>query len=105
MSAEKHSRTKPLSIEQEKCVRVYYESNVHNVCKKFPLPRKVQVCEPFSIYFKCNFEALCANEMIGATLFSMVNLLKWFMIHRQRPLYFLKDSICDGRWWNISQSI
>ncbi|QCE15182.1 cyclin-H1-1-like isoform X2 [Vigna unguiculata] len=48
--AEKHSRTKPLSIEQEKCVRVYYESNVHNVCKKFPLPRKVQATA--LIFFK-----------------------------------------------------
>jgi len=50
MSAEKHSGTKPLSIEQEKCVRASYEILVQNICKGFNLPRKVKVCGPFFIW-------------------------------------------------------
>ncbi|QCE15190.1 cyclin H [Vigna unguiculata] len=49
-NAEKHSGTKPLSIEQEKCVRASYEILVQNICKGFNLPRKVKATA--LIFFK-----------------------------------------------------
>ncbi|TKY73780.1 Cyclin-H1-1 protein [Spatholobus suberectus] len=53
-SAEKHSRTKPLSIEEEQCTRVFYENKVRevceNLCESFRLPRKIQATA--LIFFK-----------------------------------------------------
>lgn len=43
MPAEKHSRPKPLSIEEEKCIRVFYENKLQEVCNNFHFPHKIQV--------------------------------------------------------------
>ncbi|XP_027934215.1 cyclin-H1-1 [Vigna unguiculata] len=49
-SGEKHSRTKPLSIEEEQCIRVFYENKLQEVCKNFRFPHKIQATA--LIYFK-----------------------------------------------------
>lgn len=46
MLGEKHSRTKPLSIEEEQCIRVFYENKLQEVCNNFRFPHKIQVCKP-----------------------------------------------------------
>ncbi|BAT95059.1 hypothetical protein LR48_Vigan10g089300 [Vigna angularis] len=49
-SGEKHSRTKPLSIEEEQCIRVFYENKLQEVCNNFRFPHKIQATA--LIYFK-----------------------------------------------------
>ncbi|TKY52231.1 Cyclin-H1-1 protein [Spatholobus suberectus] len=49
-SAEKHSQTKPLSIEEEQCIRVFYENKLQEVCNNFRFPHKIQATA--LIYFK-----------------------------------------------------
>ncbi|XP_054815167.1 cyclin-H1-1 [Prosopis cineraria] len=48
--AEKHSRPKPLSIEEEQCIRVFYENKLQEVCNNFHFPHKIQATA--LIYFK-----------------------------------------------------
>ncbi|KAL5146070.1 Cyclin-H1-1 [Glycine soja] len=50
MSAEKHSRTKPLTIEEEQCIKVFYENKLQEVCNNFRFPHKIQATA--LIYFK-----------------------------------------------------
>ncbi|RYQ90445.1 hypothetical protein Ahy_B09g096548 isoform C [Arachis hypogaea] len=50
MSAEKHSRSKPLSIEEEQSIKVFYENKLQEVCKNFHFPHKIQATA--LIYFK-----------------------------------------------------
>ncbi|XP_057424261.1 cyclin-H1-1 isoform X2 [Lotus japonicus] len=50
MSAEKHSRVKPLSIEEEQCIKVFYENKLQEVCNNFHFPHKIQATA--LIYFK-----------------------------------------------------
>ncbi|XP_073224113.1 cyclin-H1-1 isoform X2 [Cicer arietinum] len=49
-SAEKHSRIKPLSIEEEQCIKVFYENKLQEVCKNFHFPHKIQATA--LIFFK-----------------------------------------------------
>ncbi|CAJ1976130.1 unnamed protein product [Sphenostylis stenocarpa] len=49
-SGEKHSRTKPLSIEEEQCIRVFFENKLQEVCNNFRFPHKIQATA--LIYFK-----------------------------------------------------
>ncbi|KAF7817903.1 cyclin-H1-1 [Senna tora] len=49
-NAEKHSRPKPLSIEEEQCIRVFYENKLQEVCNNFHFPHKIQATA--LIYFK-----------------------------------------------------
>ncbi|KAF7817905.1 uncharacterized protein G2W53_023360 [Senna tora] len=42
---EKHSRPKPLSIEEEQCIRVFYENKLQEVCNNFHFPHKIQSLE------------------------------------------------------------
>ncbi|KAL9318493.1 hypothetical protein ACSQ67_015010 [Phaseolus vulgaris] len=49
-TGEKHSRTKPLSIEEEQCIRVFYENKLQEVCNNFRFPHKIQATA--LIYFK-----------------------------------------------------
>ncbi|KAL9318650.1 hypothetical protein ACSQ67_015167 [Phaseolus vulgaris] len=44
-TGEKHSRTKPLSIEEEQCIRVFYENKLQEVCNNFRFPHKIQSLE------------------------------------------------------------
>ncbi|KAF1877782.1 hypothetical protein Lal_00038091 [Lupinus albus] len=44
-NAEKHSRTKPLSIDEEQCIRVFFENKIQEVCKSFQFPHKIQSLE------------------------------------------------------------
>lgn len=69
MSAEKHSRIKPLSVEEEQCIRAFYENKLQEVCNNFHFPHKIQVCKLFSGYCKCNCEAVFVDKIIMATLF------------------------------------
>ncbi|KAL2326923.1 hypothetical protein Fmac_020350 [Flemingia macrophylla] len=47
MSTEKHARTKPLSIEEEQCIRVFYENKLQGVCNNFRFPRQIQIRDRF----------------------------------------------------------
>ncbi|KAI9084756.1 hypothetical protein K1719_033162 [Acacia pycnantha] len=49
-NAEKHSRPKPLNIEEEQCIRVFYENKLQEVCNNFHFPHKIQATA--LIYFK-----------------------------------------------------
>lgn len=44
LSADKHSRPKPLNIEEEQFMRVFYEKKLQEVCNNFHFPHKIQVC-------------------------------------------------------------
>jgi len=44
MLGEKHSRIKPLSIEEEQSIKVFYENKLQEVCNNFHFPHKIQVC-------------------------------------------------------------
>lgn len=52
MLGDKHSRPKPLSFEEEKFLRVFYEAKLREVCSAFFFPHKIQVC--FSISYNHN---------------------------------------------------
>jgi len=43
MLADKHSRPKPLNIEEEQYMRVFYENKLQEVCNNFHFPHKIQV--------------------------------------------------------------
>lgn len=47
---EKHSRPKPLKIEEEQLLRTFYEFKIQDVCDAFKFPRKIQATA--LIYFK-----------------------------------------------------
>ncbi|XP_048324924.1 cyclin-H1-1 isoform X2 [Ziziphus jujuba] len=49
-NADKHSRPKPLSIEEEQFMRVFYENKLQEVCNNFHFPHKIQATA--LIYFK-----------------------------------------------------
>ncbi|KAJ0905786.1 putative cyclin [Helianthus annuus] len=49
-NAEKHSRTKPLKIDEEQLLRAFYEFKIQDVCDAFKFPRKIQGTA--LIYFK-----------------------------------------------------
>ena len=44
MSADKHSRPKAVTIEEEQLMRVFYETKLQEVCNNFHFAHKVQVC-------------------------------------------------------------
>ncbi|KAL5184793.1 Cyclin-H1-1 [Glycine soja] len=64
MSAEKHYRTKPLSIEEEQCIKVFYENKLQEVYNNFRFPHKIQVCKLSSRDFKCNCEPSLEYDLI-----------------------------------------
>ncbi|XP_021901994.1 cyclin-H1-1 isoform X1 [Carica papaya] len=49
-NGDKHSRPKPLSFEEEKFLRVFYEAKLREVCSAFFFPHKIQATA--LIYFK-----------------------------------------------------
>ncbi|XP_030504760.1 cyclin-H1-1 isoform X1 [Cannabis sativa] len=49
-NADKHSRSKPLNIEEEHFIRVFYENKLQEVCNNFHFPHKIQATA--LIYFK-----------------------------------------------------
>ncbi|KAG5244818.1 cyclin [Salix suchowensis] len=49
-NADKHSRSKPISVEEEQFMRVYYEYKLREVCSAFYFPHKIQATA--LIYFK-----------------------------------------------------
>ncbi|OMO68793.1 hypothetical protein CCACVL1_19830 [Corchorus capsularis] len=49
-TADKHSRPKPLNIEEEQSMRVFYENKLREVCSAFYFPNKIQATA--LIYFK-----------------------------------------------------
>jgi hypothetical protein len=44
---DKHSRPKPINIEEEQYMRVFYENKLQEVCNNFHFPHKIQVCGSF----------------------------------------------------------
>ncbi|KAG7969205.1 hypothetical protein I3843_07G019000 [Carya illinoinensis] len=44
-TADKHSRSKPLNIEEEQYIRVFYENKLQEVCNNFHFPHKIQSLE------------------------------------------------------------
>ncbi|KAK7269339.1 hypothetical protein RIF29_22064 [Crotalaria pallida] len=49
-NANKRSRAKPVSIEEERCIRLFLEDKIQEVCKNFHFPHKIQATA--LIYFK-----------------------------------------------------
>ncbi|GAB2277481.1 Cyclin-H1-1 [Dionaea muscipula] len=49
-NGDKHSRPKPLNLEEEKGMRVFYENKIQEVCRAFMFPYKIQATA--IIYFK-----------------------------------------------------
>lgn len=49
-NADKHSRPKPLNLEEEQFIRVFYENKLQEVCNNFHFPHKIQATA--LIYFK-----------------------------------------------------
>ncbi|GLT28917.1 hypothetical protein SLA2020_038190 [Shorea laevis] len=49
-SADKHSHPKPLTVEEEQFMRVFYEDKLREVCSAFYFPNKIQATA--LIYFK-----------------------------------------------------
>ncbi|KAK9215573.1 hypothetical protein WN944_007578 [Citrus x changshan-huyou] len=49
-NSEKHSRPKPLNIEEEQYMRVFYENKLREVCSAFYFPNKIQATA--LLYFK-----------------------------------------------------
>ncbi|EXC20624.1 hypothetical protein L484_027180 [Morus notabilis] len=49
-NADKHSRSKPLNLEEEQFIRVFYENKLQEVCNNFHFPHKIQATA--LIYFK-----------------------------------------------------
>ncbi|XP_061970886.1 cyclin-H1-1 isoform X1 [Populus nigra] len=49
-NADKHSRSKPISVEEEQFMRVYYEYKLREVCSAFYFPHKIQATA--LLYFK-----------------------------------------------------
>lgn len=49
-NGEKHSRIKPLSIEEEQSIKVFYENKLQEVCNNFHFPHKIQATA--LIFFK-----------------------------------------------------
>lgn len=49
-TADKHSRPKPLNIEEEQYMRVFYENKLQEVCNNFQFPHKIQATA--LLYFK-----------------------------------------------------
>ncbi|GMI79327.1 cyclin H;1 [Hibiscus trionum] len=49
-NADKHSRPKPLNIEEEQFMRVFYENKLREVCSAFYFPNKIQATA--LIFFK-----------------------------------------------------
>ncbi|XP_059655236.1 cyclin-H1-1-like [Cornus florida] len=49
-NTEKHSRRKPLKIEEEQLLRAFYESKIQDACNAFGFPHKIQATA--LIYFK-----------------------------------------------------
>lgn len=49
-NSEKHSRPKPLNIEEEQSMRVFYENKLREVCSAFYFPNKIQATA--LLYFK-----------------------------------------------------
>lgn len=47
---DKHSRTKPLKVEDEQLLRAFYEFKIQDLCDAFKFPRKIQATA--LIYFK-----------------------------------------------------
>ncbi|GMH13159.1 hypothetical protein Nepgr_015000 [Nepenthes gracilis] len=41
-NADKHSRSKPLNLEEEQGMRVFYENKIQEVCRAFVFPHKIQ---------------------------------------------------------------
>lgn len=48
LSADK--KLKPLSVDEERFMRVFYEAKVQEVCSAFEFPHKIQVCCSSSIW-------------------------------------------------------
>lgn len=40
---DKHSRAKPLNVDEEKLLRVFYEYKIQDACQAFNFPHKIQV--------------------------------------------------------------
>lgn len=49
-NGDKHSRPKPINIEEEQYMRVFYENKLQEVCNNFHFPHKIQATA--LIYFK-----------------------------------------------------
>nr|XP_043621586.1 cyclin-H1-1 [Erigeron canadensis] len=49
-NAEKHSRSKPLKVDEEQLLRAFYEYKIQDVCDAFKFPPKIQATA--LIYFK-----------------------------------------------------
>ncbi|KAL2333037.1 hypothetical protein Fmac_014250 [Flemingia macrophylla] len=82
MSAEKHARTKPLSIEEEQCIRVFYENKLQEVCNNFRFPCKIQSTIPTGIdkdelVWEFSYDDICLLKEAKIFLHGHLNELTW----------------------------
>jgi len=89
MSGEKHSRIKPLSIEEEQSIKVFYENKLQEVCNNFHFPHKIQVYAISSLIitatlFFCNqfFEIVYVTQATALIFFKRF-YLQWSVMEHQ----------------------
>ncbi|KAH9755156.1 cyclin-H1-1 [Citrus sinensis] len=61
-NSEKHSRPKPLNIEEEQYMRVFYENKLREVCSAFYFPNKIQATA--LLYFKSWFQTYSVMQAL-----------------------------------------
>ncbi|GAB4835819.1 Cyclin-H1-1 [Ancistrocladus abbreviatus] len=66
-NADKHSRAKPLNLEEEQGMRVFYENKIQEVCRAFVFPHKIQATaityfKRFYLYWLTCVYAACKIE-------------------------------------------
>ena len=98
LSADK--KLKPLSVDEERFMRAFYEAKVQEVCSAFEFPHKIQVhCSPsrwnFMMKSKKKFPILYVSSLNSCFLL--------LIICRQQLSSTLKGFICNGLLCNIIQ--
>ncbi|KAH1245997.1 Cyclin-H1-1 [Glycine max] len=78
-SAEKHSRTKPLTIEEEQCIKVFYENKLQEVCNNFRFPHKIQ---GNTVFFFQYFEIVYDIQATALIYFKRF-YLQWSVMEHQ----------------------
>ena len=75
VSADKHSRPKPLNIDEEQFIRVFYENKLQEVCNNFHFPHKKQK-QTWSLLLRLLKISLCSSgnssHIFQKVLFAMV---------------------------------
>lgn len=93
MSADKHSRPKPLNIEEEQFMRVFYENKLREVCSAFYFPNKIQVLTTFFFFLDNGHTINKYEAMINVILFVVHVLQATALIYFKR--FYLQWSVME----------